>query len=389
MKFKKLIGITAAAAVAGSACVIPAAAAESTTKKIEAWTSDFNVEVAADSGSSGTYQAKYGETIFGKVRAAGKNDITAKNAGLDLRMTPSSGTEGISKASAGSLYLVKTQSDADGDDYALGVLGTTAELKSDSISLSDGDTFSLSYDTYAVETSSSMAKTTTVTLKDTSGKSLISYTYTPYEEGLITDVKIGGKTVSGFIDQSAHSWRTNGNSLTTIADLSIDNNSTHKNPRITFTIKADGTASLNIIRDKAGSAEAVDKTYTGTIDANAAIGSFTISNGNGEDGSRVYTIDNLVTTVTSEPTEPKITVAEEYSDVNFTDPSVKGFTAVVNAAGNETKSIIWYASNNSGDNWVELATDSTTQITDGTAKFGAVFYNIPGDTDFLVGYEIK
>ncbi|MGM9937860.1 MAG: hypothetical protein ACI38A_10990 [Candidatus Ornithomonoglobus sp.] len=396
MKFRKLISVTAAAAaLICSMAALTASAAE--TQTITEWTSDFNVSVAAESASEDIYQAKYGTTIFGKFQAAGKNDATAMNAGLNLRMTPSTGTDGISRVTAGANYLVKLGSSADDNDYALGVLGTEATLTSaEGISLSGGKTFEMSYDTYAA--TKSTGKTTTVTLKDSNGSELISYTYTG-SSGNITDVKFGGTQPEDFEAVSACSLTSKSAALGTLSDLTIDSATSHKNARITLSISADGTASLSVIRDaKSGETEGINKTYTGTVSENAVIKSFTISNGSGEDGSRAYTIDNLTTTVTSPeaPTPtPEIKEAQKYTgytnDEKLANKDAVGFVATISGlAENESvNSLTWYLKK-ADTEYKELTSGAIPTVTGGTAMIGLIVYDLPDGVtaeDISAGYS--
>lgn len=341
--------------------------------------------VSADAGSTGDYQAKYGTTIFGKLQAAGNNDDTAKNAGLNLRMTPTNdGTTGISKVSVGANYLVKLASSADDSNYALGVLGTTATLTStEGFSLSEGQTFTMAYDTYAV--TKSTGKETTVALNDHEGKELISYTYEG-KTGKITAVQFYGTPATNFSPFSVNSLKSKSADCGTLADLTVDTDGSHKNARITLTVKADGEASLSVIRDAKTDGEAINKTYTGTVGENAIIKSFTISNGSSEDGSRAYTIDNLTTTITSpdaptpEPT-PTIMAADKYEYDNnpeLANSDVVGFTASFTAE-NAVNSLTWYLrkDKNSAYKFLtdaalpEASGESTTEF-----KVGLIVYDL-------------
>lgn len=403
MQYRKLISAaTAAFALIGSMAGVTVIAAE--TQTIAEWSSDFNVSVAAETETADAYQAKYGETIFGKFQAAGKNDDTAKNAGLNLRMTPSdsaSTTTGIGKVSAGANYLVKLASSASDANYGLGVLGTTATLESgEGISLSGGKTFEMSYDTYAVYKNGTASKTTTVTLRDADNSELVSYTYNS-RTGNITAVKFGGTQPSDFAEVSACSLTSKSATLGTLTDLTIDSATSHKNARITLSVSADGTASLSVIRDaKSGETEGINKTYTGTVSTNTVIKSFTISNGSGEDGSRAYTIDNLNTTVTSPdaPTPtPVITEAQKYNytnDETLANKDTAGFVAEISGTVEASSSLTWYIKKSESSNYKELTSGILPNSSSGEVKtlIGLILYNFPENVsadNISVGYSVS
>lgn len=140
----------------------------------------------------------------------------------------------------------------------------------------------------------SSTQVSNVTLKNSEGKDLLSYEYTPTKCN-ITNIAIGGTTVSGFaafLCQNNYNDASRKNNANGFGGSSqYYTNEDARNTQVTITISGDGLVSINFTIAKTK----IDKTFSAKLDENFTkdIASFVISNANTTTKERAYGIDNL------------------------------------------------------------------------------------------------
>ena len=155
-------------------------------------------------------------------------------------------------------------------------------------------------------------------------------------------------------------------------------------------LNAGGTAKAITASLKAGNNTA--KYNRETSVAGKSIESIVLSTADRRTNSQTYTNDfvtlsNFSAVLTT--TESDFGTAESYDFNDALDNAdEKAYEATFSGTDGTAKTITWYASIDNGTNWTEAGTAETT-ITNGTAKFGAIFSNIPAESQFKAGYVIE
>ena len=172
----------------------------------------------------------------------------------------------------------------------------------------------------------SSAQVSNVALKNSEGKDLLSYEYTP-KKCNITNIAIGGTTVSGFAEflcqNNCNDAQKRNNANGFGGSSQYYTNEDARNTQVTITISGDGLVSINFTIAKTK----INKTFSAKLDENFTkdIASFVISNANTTTKARAYGIDNL--SISSEVTadvSAKYTIKKVCGDVSLGETSATG-----------------------------------------------------------------
>ena len=199
----------------------------------------------------------------------------------------------VKESGSGTVSAV-TGTNLGADNYVLAVRNATAAAYFDTNALTDGnqpytikskETVTISYTAYHGYLVNN--KSATFSVLNSSGETLVSYTYN-LTNSTITDVKIGGNKPDNFEEFAYRSSNSNGTSLNGLANYVTGD----CNPKITITISGDGNVSINFYRYVTKTASTTNNTYSGTLNYTMDLASIKVQT-NGDNDDRRYCIDDL------------------------------------------------------------------------------------------------
>lgn len=215
-----------------------------------------------------------------------------------------------------------------GEDASItGVIDTDAVTEGDQpAEIIEGESISVDFDAFMGWDIT--AKNTIVTIYNTDGEALTSFTYDS-NACAVTDVSVDGSTVSGFSQLGIQSYATGASRGANGWDNSKNqaySDGTEYNPHVTITVDGDGSVAVKFVLPTNGAGGPIDQTYTGTIagDKKLDVASIGVTSGI-VTADRSFAMDNIVITKgtddneTDEPTDPSVDPIENevYIDENF------------------------------------------------------------------------
>ncbi len=356
----------------------------------------FDTEVSPRTGDNSA-------AVTEGLRTIGMSGITAANAKLGFCAAGKTSNMKLAAynndGAYGAFYIKLNESAAD-NNFALGVNAVknykssekTVTFTRDTVKPDSNQTLIMTYDNIAyVADNNDNTKTgyTIVSLKSSNDAEIINYTAaykgTSADDAVLKNIKIGGTAVEGEITKVA-SIQSDGSYLNSVSSYA-DGKTT--NGKITITMTADGTTTF-AYTTPAG----VTSIFKGNV-SDASIAKLVITAKN-DDSSRMYCIDNLVTTISESDKPSEVAAADKYdfeTDAELDYSDTIGFTASFVPKETTINSLTWYLSNDGGNHYTELTKGILPEITgDGTSEVnvGLIVYNLPTSANELsAGYSVE